>query len=180
MNESLSSGCWRIICRRNQKLVSSKAIIVCLKWLSVTFRAGEAKASRFDVLGCVVSAAVGTFQSYKMEFHRWLLDKEQKYHMQLERTRLEYSNKTNVRWFIRWFRCQFDKWHSISWKLKSNQIFNSLWSNHCKRCPQYCSRAILERVNFVLVYRDNPIVWSYRSLMFDKLDTRNDLMPAEL
>lgn len=34
--------------------------IVCFKLLSITFCAGEAKASRFDVLGCVVSAAVGT------------------------------------------------------------------------------------------------------------------------
>lgn len=106
--------------------------------------------------------------------------KNKKYHMQLKRTRLDYSNKTNGRWFVRWFRCQFDKWQSISCQPKSNQIFNSLWSNHCRRCPQYCSRAILERVNFVLVYRGNPTVWSYRSLMFDKLDTRNDLMPAEL
>lgn len=43
-----------------------------------TFCAGETEAACFDVLCRIVSPAVGTFQSYKVEFHRWLLKKSEK------------------------------------------------------------------------------------------------------
>lgn len=56
--------------------------------------------------------------------------------------------------------------------------FNSPWSNHCRKYLRYCSHEILELVNFELAYQDNPIILSYQSLMFDKLDTRNVPMPA--
>lgn len=172
-----SSGCWRIICQKESKkwkvvIIGQFIIIIVL----LTFCAWETKASCFYILGCVVSAAVGTFQSYKVEFHCWLLKKKN------ERTKKVYAIRPNLT-RVQCNRCKtvVPIWYmgKTSWKLTFKYLY-SLWSNHYKIYLQCCSHVILERVDFVLVYRGNPIVWSYRSLMFDKLDTRNDPMPAEL